>query len=44
VMILELGVIMDKHGQPITGKYNFWVSLITAGIYAWLMYKGGLWS
>jgi hypothetical protein len=30
--IMGLGIIMSKHGEPKTGKYNFWFS-VTLGVW-----------
>lgn len=41
---LNLGAILVKHGEPIEGKYNFWISLIWYGILIFLLYKAGLFT
>ena len=37
----NVGIISSKHGEPKTGKYNFWIALADAGLSAFLLYKGG---
>lgn len=44
LLAMSLGIDLSKHGEPKTGKYNFWTGLgglfIQIGILAW----GGFWS
>lgn len=40
IYTLELGGNMVMHGQRKTGTYNFWSTLIVAGIILWVAYKG----
>ena len=37
--VLELGATMSKHGEPKTGKYNFWSTLITLLILMFVIVK-----
>lgn len=39
IYALELGGNMVKHGEMKQGKYNFWSTLITAGILIWVIYN-----
>lgn len=39
IYILELGIIMGKHGEPRTDKYNFWSSVITIVILMLIIVK-----
>lgn len=42
LQVLDLGYALAKHGEPKTGRYNFFVTLITASIEMWLFYEAGL--
>lgn len=42
IMGLGLGMVAMRHGQPKEGNENFWVTLISAFIQAFIMYMGGL--
>ena len=33
------GITLGKHGKPQDGTHNFWISLITVGIFIFLIYK-----
>lgn len=39
---MELGIHLAKHGEDRTGKYNFWIGLISAAIYLVLYYYAGV--
>ena len=39
IYVLSLGITLGKHGKPQEGTHNFWVSLITVGIFVFLVYK-----
>lgn len=39
IYVLSLGITLGKHGKKQDGTHNFWASLITVGIFIWLMYK-----
>jgi uncharacterized membrane protein len=40
-MTLGLGLYMALHDKPKTGKYNFWIGLITVALQAALLWWGG---
>ncbi len=42
INILELGIVLAKHGEPKEGNYNFWVELTAAIILMVLYYYAGL--
>ena len=42
--VLDLGINLGKHGEPKSGNYNFWVSLICSTIIIYLYYKAGLFN
>ena len=35
---MELGIYLAKHGEHKTGKYNFWIGLLSVAIYLVLYY------
>lgn len=41
---IQIGFSLSKHGEPKTGKHNFFVSVIATAIGAWILYKGGFWG
>lgn len=41
LLFLGVGINLGKHGEPKQGKYNFWVALLGAGMYLFILYKGG---
>lgn len=36
--VLNLGVVLSKHGEPREGKHEFWSSLIGSGLTIALIY------
>ena len=42
-LAMDTGMSLAMHGKPREGKYNFWVSLISNGLLALLMWYGGFW-
>lgn len=43
-LALGLGVKLAYHGQPRTGKYNFYVSFLRVAIEIFILYVGGFFS
>jgi len=41
LIVFNLGFTLAKHGEPKQGKENFWVSLISAGVWIAIAYSGG---
>lgn len=41
IALLGLGIAAGKHGQPETGKHNFFLTLFSNAIVIWLLYAGG---
>jgi hypothetical protein len=41
LVFLSLGIKLAKHGEPEEGKYNFFLSLLSACFTLWLLYMGG---
>jgi hypothetical protein len=44
ILMLGLGVDMERHGQEKTGKYNFWTSVVSFGIIIGILYWGGFFN
>ena len=42
LLAIDLGMSLAKHGEPKTGKYSFWVTLLAVAIQAYLYYAAGL--
>lgn len=42
IYAIQLLLVANKHGQEITGKYNFWTRLIAVFISINLLYWAGL--
>lgn len=45
IIVLLFGkmfVSLAKHGQPYTGKYNFWISVLATVLQLWLFNVAGL--
>ena len=42
LVFMELGMYLAKHGEDKTGKYNFWIGLLSVAIYLVLYYYAGL--
>ena len=42
LQVLSVGINMAKHGEPKTGKYNFFTSLISMAIVWTLFYYAGI--
>jgi len=36
--LMGLGIILSKDGQPKTGKYNFWSSVVLNGWIIWVLW------
>lgn len=43
-LFLALGVSLAQHGQPRTGKNNFWIGLVSAALQFILLYFGGFYG
>lgn len=43
LMVLALGIKMERHGKPRTGNDSFWLSLTATCIWIVLLYYGGFW-
>jgi hypothetical protein len=41
LLILGVGIALARHGQPETGKHNFWIDALATGISAILCYYAG---
>lgn len=41
ILALGLGLALAKHGEPITGKHNFWGTLIGDAILVSILIWGG---
>lgn len=41
---IGLGIIIERHGKPKTGKENVWTSLLVYAIVQFLLYKAGLYA
>ena len=39
---MELGIYLANHGEYKTGKYNFWIGLLSVAIYLALYYYAGV--
>ena len=44
LLTLGLGITMESHGKPRSGKTNFWVTLVCEGLVVGLLYAGGFFS
>ena len=44
ITAMGLGISMQQHGQPKTGKHSLWVSLFAIAIMATLLYLGGFFN
>jgi hypothetical protein len=44
ILVLGLGISMEKHGKDRTGKENFLIQLISTIIMAILLWWGGFWK
>ena len=44
LLALGLGITMEQHGKPKTGKHNFWVSLIAAALSFAIVWWGGFFN
>lgn len=44
LILLGLGVEMERHGKPKKGKENFWITLSSSAIIAGLLWWGGFWG
>lgn len=42
LVFMELGMYLAKHGEYKTGKYNFWIGLLSVAIQLALFYYAGL--
>lgn len=40
---MNIGIGMVQHGEPKTGKYSFWTSLLSVGISIAILKWGGFW-
>ena len=41
LIVLNLGIILERHGKPKTGNESFWISLTSTALTMWLLYEGG---
>lgn len=39
LQLLGLGVLMGKHGEPRTDKYNFYMGVLNFTFITWIVYK-----
>lgn len=44
LIFLGLGLALARHGQPQTGKHNFWHSAIGVTIVLYTLYSGGFFN
>ena len=42
--LMSLGIHLTRHGEPKTGKYSFWIALISCAIEFSLLYFGGFYG
>lgn len=42
LLAMYLGINLAKHGEDKTGKYNFWIGLLSVAIYLVLYYYAGV--
>jgi hypothetical protein len=42
--LLGAGIAMAKHGEPKTGKYDFWTTLLSSILALGLLYWGGFFA
>lgn len=43
-LLLGLGIMMAKHGEPREGKCNFWSGLLSTALQVILLYCGGFYG
>lgn len=43
-LMLGLGCYLAKHGEPKTGKYDFWTALISTILQVLLLWGGGFFN
>lgn len=43
-LAMNLGIHLGKHGEPRTGRYNFWIELVAAATTLALYFGAGLFS
>lgn len=41
ILFTSVGINLALHDEKMQGKYNFWWSLICAGLDLFILYKGG---
>lgn len=41
IVMLGVGITLEQHGKPKTGKHNIWVTLVALGINVGLLNAGG---
>ena len=39
IMVLELGLVLGKHGEERKGKHNFWIQLLASIYFIYFIYK-----
>ena len=44
LLFIGVGAEAAKHGEPKTGKHNFWIALVGAGLALALQWWGGLYG
>jgi len=43
LLAMDVGLYLANHGKDKIGKYNFWIALISDGIFATILWLGGFW-
>lgn len=44
LMVLSLGIIITKHGEERSGKWNFWTALGSVAIETTILFFGGFFT
>ena len=44
LLMLSLGMHLAMHNKPKTGKYNFWIALVSCAIQFGMLYFGGFYG
>lgn len=44
LVLIGLGMSLEQHGKPRTGRHNVWLSLFGGGVGFWIVYGGGFFA
>lgn len=44
LIVFSLGISLEQHGNPKTGKENFWTSMTASALTLFLLYQGGFFN